>query len=135
MRRFLDDLAKYNLVGYRAAVNALAEVKTSDMSLAEKLTYAQAAAEGRAAEYSAERAAKAAQQAEINEMYRQRRQARRDLNAKLAKHGYRWHKTGGDADQNDIIGAEFGEDVEWTLFAADGRIVTVPQALMEIEAK
>lgn len=135
VRRFLDDTAKFNTTGYRAAVDALAEVKSSGMTLTEKLAYAQAAANGRTAEYNAERAAKAQRDAEDYERRQQRKEARQALNWKLGKHGYRWCMTGGDAEQNDIIGTEFGDDREWTLFAADGRIVTVQQALAEIEAK
>lgn len=56
-----------------------------------------------------------------------RRQARKEQNEYLRRHGYTWSKTYADFDEY-----EEGEPSQWMLSAADGREVTVAQALDEI---
>lgn len=71
-------------------------------------------------EYAAKEAAKEA---------RREREAQRQ---KLARAGYVWHNVGiTDVEEADELGVEVGPD--YALFAPDGEIVTVKQALAEIE--
>lgn len=75
-------------------------------------------------------------QAQRKREQRERETARKEANEKryqqnliLKQHGYTWKKLqdiGGPSDDGDRA------DMVWTLFAPDGRVVTVGQALREI---
>ncbi len=64
---------------------------------------------------------------------KQAAQARREQNAMLNRHGYRWHKE--DEESMDFAGPNAFDGQTWTLLSDDGREVTVAQALAEIKAK
>jgi hypothetical protein len=59
--------------------------------------------------------------------------ARKATNMKLRANGFQWKKGGVIETFDDYD--EGPERTEWTLFAPDGRIVTVAEALAEIEGK
>jgi hypothetical protein len=122
---------KHNPGAYQATKTALAECKAAEMTdIDEVVTYVRdAVANGNAAA----RERRNAQNEQRREQERQREEAKRRreaTNAHLRQHGYKWYRN--DAYDFDSYEESDGS-YRWELHTPDSRIVTVEQALDEIE--
>jgi len=133
-----DLLASANKAGTYGAVKAALE-KGREMGLEtieQFLEIAEAASHDKLEEYSQRRN----EQRERERQRAEARETRRQRNAHLRSHGYRWQKIAVGTEEATLpgsYGAGIGEysHEEWQLFAPDGRPVSVDRALAEIEAQ
>lgn len=124
---------KHNPNRYRLTVNAFAEARKAGLTdIDEIMTFVnEVVTNGVEAAYRQRKAA-AEQQRAQDEARKEAQQRRRDRNALLYRHGYRWIK---ESEEDRDFHAGFMTDPlidQWQLIAADGRTVTVQQALEEI---
>jgi hypothetical protein len=121
-------LAKYNSdwKSYRGAGD---EIKASLANVYGAYETAEEAVAAAEADYLAWRSGQTGIRAQMKAEAKAKAEARRAreaTNAKLREHGYTWTRDNADGYQ-----PVFGDD-EWHLISADGREVTVSQALAEI---
>ena len=116
---------RYNPGAYRQAIAAFEVARQSGMTdINEVITLARDMMANGAQAARQQRESIVRQQREADEA----RHQRRAQNEHLRAHGYTWSKDYADFDEY-----EEGEPSLWTLRSADNRVVTVAQALDEIE--
>ena len=135
--RLLNQAARDGGASYRDALEACNEIKIAgSYTIEQAVEYINAIVSGKAAEYRAKRNADRLADREREQRIEEQKRQRRETNAFLRKHGYVWQKEGyaSEEDADHIAGfasAPIGK--YWTLYAPDNRVVSVEQALKEIE--